>query len=517
MRRSDAPQIIEQYCTDEGNAFHAQGVDCVVFPETTEDVRQVLRNARENATPVTVSAGGTGITGGRVATRGGIVLTVEAMRDAAPRQGFEAATVRHEAAEYTLQLDRAERLAWCPAGLTLQALDELLAPDLLFPPAPTEQSATISGAVATDASGGRSFHWGPTREWVEALEVVLPDGDSLTVARGDVIADGRALCFTGDSGQSYAVLAPSYDMPPTKNAAGLHAEDGMDLVDLFVGCEGILGVVTEVCVRLADRPQLVGDVAFFGDEEAALAHADALREAARSGMPIVAIEYFDAASLRFMADQPFVSPDHQGAVYAEVAADDFAAIEALAEIIEQSDPPDDWFADEPSDHEEQRTFRHALPEGVNTWIRRHGSGKLGTDFAVPAEAFDEMMATYRAAGRAFEDATGRDGPHHALFGHLGDYHLHLNFLVAGEQEREVARGLYADLARTAVDLGGTISAEHGVGKKQIHLDGRDLPYLEVMFGADGVREIARCKASLDPECLLNPDNMIPREMVQSGR
>ncbi len=513
MRRTNDAEIIAQYATDESNAFHADAVEEVVFPEAAGDVQQVLREAYEAETLVTVSAGGTGITGGRVATSGGIVMSVEAMRAAAPRDGFEPETIYHEASEYTVMLDRERRLAWCPPAITLEALDALVGPDLLFPPAPTEQSATLGGAVATDASGARSFRWGSTREWVEALQIVLPRGDLAMIERGDVAAEGRILQFTAQSGDTHSVAAPSYDMPDTKNAAGLYASDGMDLVDLFVGSEGILGAVTDACVRLAARPEMVSDVAFFADEDAALAHADALREAADSGLPIIAIEYFDACSLRAMADQPFVSAEHRAAVYTEVEADDFDAVVALAEIVEESAPVDDWFADQPSDREEQRAFRHALPEAINTWIRRHGSGKLGTDLAVPAEGFEEMMAAYREAGRAFEEATDRPPPHHALFGHLGDYHLHMNFLVASESEREVARALYAALAQQAVDLGGTISGEHGVGKKRIQIGDREVPYLQVQFGEEGLREIARCKTALDPQGLLNPDNMIPRGFV----
>lgn len=511
MRRSNDPQVIEQYSTDESNTFFAQDVEAVVFPENVADVAEILRKASASGTPVTVSGGGTGLTGARVATCGGIIMSMELMAHAAARAGFEMVTGEHQGIAYTIALDREGERAWCPPAVTLDALDMLLAPELLFPPAPTEQSAQLGGAVAENASGARTFRYGATRDWIEALEVVLPTGEELHMRRGEVRADGRTLRFVSREGTTHTVTVPSYSMPNTKNAAGLFAADGMDLVDLFVGSEGILGVVTAVLIRLTRRPQLVSDTAFFATEEAALAHADALREAARNGAPIVSIEFYDDGALRFMADQPQVRPEHHAAVFTEVDVDEPEAVEILAEIIEHSEPLDDWFADTPRDREAQRSFRHALPENVNTWLRAHGTRKLCTDYAVPAEAFPTMMAAYHQALDAFLDVTGRPDSSSVLFGHIGDYHLHVDFLPADAAEEEAAMQQYISLARTAIALGGTITAEHGVGKKTLPIDGRDVPYLELMYGPEGLAEIAATKRALDPSWILNRGNMVPED------
>jgi len=304
-------------------------------------------------------------------------------------------------------------------------------------------------------------------------------------------------------------------MPETKNAAGLYAADGMDLIDLFVGSEGILGVITAALVRVTERPALVSDTAFFATEEAAIAHADALRNAARAGAPVVSIEFYDPGALRFMADQPQVRPEHQAAIFTEVAVDDPDAIDLLAEIIEASDPLDDWFADSERDREAQRDFRHALPENVNTWLRAHGTDKLCTDYAVPAEAFPAMMDAYHEALARFLEVTGRPDESAVLFGHIGNYHLHVDFLPADAAEEAAAMAQYIFLARTAIGLGGTITAEHGVGKKTLPADagasgdGRAVPYLELMYGPEGLNEIAAAKRALDPAWILNPGNMVP--------
>ncbi len=513
MRRSNDADVIERYAADESNTFFAEDVEAVVFPETAEHVAEVLRGANDTLSPVTISGGGTGLTGARVATCGGLVMTMELMRHARAREGFRPLSREHQGLDYTIQVASGGERAWCPPAITLEALEALLAPDLLFPPAPTERSAMIGGAVAANASGARSFMHGATRDWIEALQVVLPTGDTLHLARGDVTADGRILRFASDEGTRYEVRAPSYDMPETKNAAGLYAADGMDLIDLFVGAEGILGVVTGVLVRLTPRPTLFSDTAFFGSEEAALAHADRLRDAARQGLPIISVEFYDEGALRFMADHPQVRPEHQSAIFTELDADDESTIEALAEIIIESDPIDDWFADSDRELEAQRDLRHMLPESVNTWLRAHGTDKLCTDYAVPPEAFDRMMVAYHEACAAFLDATGRPDSSAVLFGHLGDYHLHVDFLPADADEEDASMQQYIFLARTAIDLGGTITAEHGVGKKTLPIEGRRVPYLELMYGREGLEEIARAKLALDPNAILNRGNMVPEEML----
>ncbi|MBD3292369.1 MAG: FAD-binding protein [Armatimonadia bacterium] len=517
MRRSSDPDVIERYAADESNTFFAEGVEAVVFPEHEADVAEVLRAASASRTPVTVSGGGTGLTGARVATGGGIIMTMELMRHAEGRNGFGTVSGTHGGLEYTLAVDAAGERAWCPPAITLDALEALLAPSLLFPPAPTERSAMIGGAVAENASGARSFMHGATREWIEALEIALPTGDTLHISRDDVTADARVLRFASREGTQYTVSAPSYAMPDTKNAAGLFAADGMDLVDLFVGSEGLLGVVTAVLVRLTPRPTLYSDTAFFGSEEEALACADRLREAARAGLPLLSVEFYDPGALRFMADHPQVKPEHEAAIFTELDADDPDTVEAFAEIVMETDPLDDWFADTDREREAQRDFRHSLPESVNTWLRARGTDKLCTDYAVPEEAFPAMMDAYHEACDSFLQVTGRPDSSAVLFGHIGNHHLHIDFLPADATEEDASMEQYAILAQRAIELGGTITAEHGVGKKTLPIRGRRVPYLEVMYGPEGLEEIARTKLAVDPEAILNRGNMVPAQLLDELR
>jgi D-lactate dehydrogenase (cytochrome) len=175
-----------------------------------------------------------------VATSGGLVMSMMALREAKPPpqgQGdFERLEAEHYGQQYAIYLDRARLEALVPAGMSLELLDKMLPPELYYPPDPTEATATLGGTIATNASGARTFHYGATRDWVLGLEIVLPTGEPLTLNRGEVTERDGFLRF-GD----HAIPVPQYHMPELKNAAGLYAKPGMDLVDLFVGCEAFWG------------------------------------------------------------------------------------------------------------------------------------------------------------------------------------------------------------------------------------------------------------------------------------
>ena len=519
--KQDADAIAE-FETDEGGAFHAAGVEAVYFPENVDDVAQLLREANARGISVTTSGGGTGLTGGRVATGGGWVLSTAEMREArglSPEraaqplaQGADPSRVEHEqfGRTYSILLDEERLEAVAPAGLTLELLGGMLPAGVIYPPDPTERSATLGGSIATNASGARTFHYGATRQWIEALELVLPTGEPLTVERGDVTArDGRLRFAVG--GRDLDIPIPTYPMPAVKNAAGLYAAPDMDLVDLFVGAEGILGVVTQARLKLARLDcEIIAEIAFFNSLEDAFGFVADLRQAKTEGLPVLSIEYFDGHALNFM-QHPTVRGNYAAAIYTEIAGSMDDA-EALLVALEENNVAQDWFAEDAAERQEQKDFRHSLPDGVNAYLRRQGSHKLGTDFAVPAEQFPKLLALSMEAADAFRAQFPHEGEHTATWGHLGNYHLHFNFLARNAEELTVAQRLYAGLAQQAAALGGTISAEHGLGKKTAEVNGRNVPYLQIMYGEDGLRQIAAVKQVLDPNWILNPGNMIPGPM-----
>jgi len=513
LRKRTDEEALSEFITDESGIFEAEGVAAVYYPQSEAELVEALTEANEQGILVTTSGQGTGITGGRVAVYGGVVVTTQDICAAAPRD-LPRVEAEQFGTRFAIYVDEENLQAYCPAGMSLELLDSILPDGLIYPPDPTEKTALLGSTIATNASGAGTFHYGPTRDWVLGLRVVLPNGDVVAVQRGQVRAQQGVLSFTGESGSEYTVHVPTYQMPDVKNAAGLYARPGMDLVDLFVGSEGILGIVSEAHIKLAPRPDdLIGQIAFFTSEEDALGFVDDLRKAAdKEEMRVLSIEYFDRNALEFMEHDLVQGKSYSG-VYTQVAGS-LDELEPLLVALEEHECAEDWFAETPKDEQEQKEFRHLLPEGVNSYLRRHGSQKLGTDMVVPADRFAEMLEGYRAAGEALAQRFPREGKHYLMFGHIGNYHLHVNFITHNPEELGYAKELYSGLAQQAVEAGGTISGEHGVGKKTLVSQGRTIPYLEVMYGKDGLMQIARAKKALDPNLVLNVGNVVPREYLE---
>ncbi|HEX8687379.1 MAG TPA: FAD-linked oxidase C-terminal domain-containing protein, partial [Pyrinomonadaceae bacterium] len=408
------------------------------------------------------------------------------------------------------------------AGVVLSDFQrEAKAHGLLYPPDPTEGSCYLGGTVATNASGARTFKYGPTRRYVRALKVALTTGDLLELRRGELFAgaDGGVSLPLG-GGRRIEARLPTYTMPATrKHAAGYFVAPGMDLIDLFVGSEGTLGVVTEVELALLPQPEgVLAGVVFFGTEEQLLAFVRDARGRSlksRAASPAApdgeasldarALEYFDGEALNFLRERyPLVPLGAAGAVFFEQETTERTE-EALAgawlELCERHGALADesWFGTNEHDRAEMRAFRHALPVMVNEWLARRGQRKVSTDMAVPDAAFPGMLSFYKETLRA-----GRLS--YVIFGHIGDNHVHVNILPRDDAEAAAARETYGRFVERAVSLGGTISAEHGVGKIKRE-------YLRALYGERSLREMAELKRAFDPACVLGRGNVFPEEFL----
>ena len=492
---------IQSFLADASNLAggHAAGV---AVPESAEEVAEVLARASAELTPVTVAGAGTGVVGGRVPF-GGLVLStarLNRVREIVKEGGGGRATVE--------------------AGVVLADFQrEVGARGLLYPPDPTESSCYIGGTVATNASGARTFKYGPTRRYVRRLKVALASGELLDVRRGEIRADAEGnLRVPLAGGRTIEARLPTLSMPSTrKHAAGYHVAPWVDLVDLFIGSEGTLGVVTEVEVNLLPQPEgVLAGVVFFESEDGLLAFVREARErslltresgAAKdsAGLDARALEYFDAESLSFLRERyPLVPLRAAGAVFFEQETDAGTEERLMGEwleLVERHDALADesWFGTNEHDRAEMRAFRHALPVMVNEWLARRGQRKVSTDMAVPDAAFPEMLGFYKETLRA-----GRLS--HVIFGHVGDNHVHVNILPRDDAEAAAAREIYGRFVERAVSLGGTVSAEHGVGKIKRE-------YLRTLYGEAALREMAGLKRAFDPACVLGRGNIFPEEFL----
>jgi FAD/FMN-containing dehydrogenase len=446
-----AEPVPERYLEDaSGYRGHAERV---FVPADEAGVAEILREASARAVPVTIAGAGTGITGARVPF-GGWVLSLEKLNRVDVRPGMALVGAGALLSEVHAAAQRSGQF---------------------YPPDPTETSASIGGTIATNASGSRSFRYGSTRRWVEGLRVVLADGRIMDVSRGDAI--------DFDPG---TVPLPAV----TKNTAGYPLRPGMEWVDLFAGSEGTLGVVTEARLRLLPVPQaLMGGVVFFADDERAMDAVEAWRPVEGLRM----LEYLDAPSLELLRPKyPEVPAAARAAllIEQELSGEDDPAVDAWLERIDQAGAfaEESWFALSAADRERFRKFRHALPELVNETVRRSGALKMNSDYAVPVARNREMLDYYRQ--RLEAEFPGR----YVIFGHIGDAHVHVNLLSEATDPGRAAQ-LLLEFARHAVGLGGTISAEHGLGKRKAHL-------LEIQYTEQELEAMRAVKRRLDPGNIL---------------
>ena len=489
---------IQSFLTDASNTGGGRA-ERVLFPESAEEVAGALAEASRAGTPVTVAGAGTGIVGGRV-PYGGAVLSTERL---------------NRVGEFVREED-GRGFATAGAGVVLGDFQRVAkARGLLYPPDPTEWSCFIGGTVATNASGARTFRYGPTRRYVRALQVALTTGDLLEVRRGEMFAgaDGSVEIPLG-GGRKIEARLPTYTMPAThKHAAGYFAHPDMDLIDLFIGSEGTLGVVTEAELALLPQPEgVLAGVVFFKTEEHLLAFVRDARERSLEtraekgeGIDARALEYFDGEALKFLRERyPLVPAGAAGAVFFEQETTDQTEEALMGEwlgLVEKHEAlaEESWFGTNESDRAEMRAFRHALPVMVNEWLARQGQRKVSTDMAVPDDKFPEMLRFYKETLRAGRLA-------YVIFGHIGDNHVHVNILPRDAAEAVAARETYGRFVERAVRLGGTVSAEHGVGKIKRE-------YLRALYGERHLREMAELKRAFDPACVLGRGNVFPEEFL----
>lgn len=508
------PSRIASYLSDESAAFKGKA-DIVYLPANEAELVDIVHKANENKTLLTISGAGTSLTGSRVPTLGGAVVSIEKMTSVAREEkSFEKVT----AGECTILVDKVAKRAIVPPGIRLCDLDKMLAPlGLLYPPDPTEMTAMIGGTVATNASGARSFRFGPTRNWVMGMRVVLPTGEVAELKRGGARRNIDTLPIkTVEREISIKLPDPdNYRMPNTKNAAGLFIKKDMEPIDLFIGCEGLLGIISEIEILLVDRIEhTLSVIVFFGKREDALAFVE------KSSSPscefhFLSLEYFDHRALDFMRGKyPGIPHEKAEAVLIEIPYKEEDKntpypknylMRHLEEFLVDHNSIANWAV--PSARRENvRQFRHSLPELVNEYVRAR-VGKVAGDLAVPREKFREMMDAY-------EHECGGSGIRFLMFGHIGDNHIHLNFLPDDHESAKTAKVTYQKLVQKAVSLGGTITAEHGVGKKMIRdASGKEYPCLAAQYGESGMKAIAQVKRTLDPNLILNVGNMVPREML----
>jgi FAD/FMN-containing dehydrogenase len=453
-----APPVSSDAGVREAFAQDASGLrlvpDAVARPTTYEEVAEVLRRASAAGTPVTPAGAQTSYVGGSITDRG-VVLSLRTL-DRIGEVDVEHRSMRAQAGAFLGDVKRAAA-----------------AHGLLFPPDPTsEEESSLGGAIACNSSGARSLKYGATRPWIRALSVALADGRIIEVRR------------------------PALE----KNVAGYTPIQ--DMVDWFVGSEGTLGVVLEAELALVPLPtSVIGLGLPFPTPADALAFIVAARES-RDVSPRC-LEYLDAKAFAIARD--FVGGawgrDATAYVYAEEESFDGAeppldAWLALAEAYHALADDIQVFEGEPALREARR-MRHAVPATLNERAARYrpdGGRKVSTDWAVPYPRLREALEAADAIAATFGVAPV------ATFGHAGNGHPHQHFHARDAAELETVERAVEATLRHVISMGGTVAAEHGIGK--IKRRWLALQLSDVQLGI-----MRAVKRELDPAGILAPGNV----------
>ncbi len=526
--RADSEALIrsryESYLSDE-SGLGPGSAQTIFFPVNEKQVAGFLREMNNCKTPVTISGGRTGIVGGAV-PNGGALMSLERMNRILGIKWDDRTNEWQVTVEAGIILrDFQERIAKKDLRMNENSPDSdwkdlpLFRSDsnqYLYPPDPTEESASLGGTVATDASGARTYFYGRTRKHIRALRIVLATGDVLAIRRGDYIVDSsRTAEIHCLDGRRIVLPIPSYDYAEVKSAAGYFSRRNMDLVDLFIGSEGTLGVITSVEVALAVAPSHTAMfLAFFPSSDSAVGFVLRVRSHKLVEAPLTlhSMEYLDINSVNLLRGMNRVGETSVGVRLPE--GDSWTAILSefaygdLSEAVGFLQGPLEEFGSsmesaiagiEQREKDTLRALRHMVPDAINRIVAKRKSAvpgihKFGTDTAVPNGSLQLLMRYYsqRLSASKLE---------HYVFGHIAENHLHVNLLPRNTMELDEAERLVRESVEKAVSLGGTISAEHGIGKMK-----RDL--VKTMYTDANIEQMAATKRALDPNWILSPGNIL---------
>ena len=460
MELSRDPDVRKAYARDASGLELVP--DAVARAASADDVAELVREAIGQRTTITPAGAQTSTTGASIVDHG-VLLSLSAMGR-------------------ILDVDPVRRIARVQPGVTVGGLNAHVAElGLRFAPDPTsEHDATIGGAIACNASGARSLRYGPTRAHVRGVDLVNGAGDIVQLRRPQL----------------------------EKNTVGFYASQ--DPVDWIVGSEGTLGVIVEAELALVRLPEHELGLAMpFPNEASALAFIASARERgdARLGPRAQCLEFFDGQALAIARDAvatPGWMKSGAALVYLEQAADGQDSADAMLEqwlVFAEPFGVDagdiEVYADSAALRAARR-FRHAVPAHMNdrgSARRPHGGRKVSTDWAVPYHLLARALESARRA------ADEQGVPQAVTYGHAGNGHPHQNFIANDAVELARINDVVNRTIATVLDLGGTVAAEHGLGKLKRH-------WLRTQLTATQVDVMQALKNVLDPHGVFAPGNVL---------
>jgi glycolate oxidase len=421
--------------------------DAIVFPRTAEEIAAIMKLANEHKFYVTVRGGGVGYTGGAVPVKGGIVMATGRMNR-------------------ILEINKADLVAIVEPAVTNYQLQKAVeAEGLFYPPDPSSwKESFIGGNIALNAGGPRCVKYGNTKQFVLGLDFVTPTGE--------IIKSGGRV---------------------PKNATGFHLEG------LMVGSEGMLGIVTRCILRLLPLPEARRTaLAIF---ESAQDACNCVADFTSSGILPVALELLDRTSINAIEDyEPSGLPRNAGALLIIEVDGLREAVAREAEIVREMLRKHRAIRFQEAANDAEADAIWEVRRKMSPAVARTGKIKLNHDVVVPRSRIPAML-------NFIEDLSGRSGFLIPTFGHAGDGNLHVNVMLQDNEEEMRRRGADAvrQIFEKAVELGGTISGEHGIGYAKA-------PFFDLAVTGPTMELMKTIKRALDPNGVLNPGKVFEQAM-----
>lgn len=476
---------IQNYLTDSSNL---KGFcEKVIIPETVDELTSCIKDCYESDIPYTISAGGTGLVGGRVP--------------------FEGVLVSTERINQIIEFNPESQYVVAEAGVIRKDLDEFLENQGYFlPPNPTETSSYVGGNLACNSSGARTFKYGTIRDYALELDIVLPDGEKIFLKRDEksLVTNNNFLLQLPNRKRIEFKIPTIPKINASKNTAGYYLYDGMHLLDLFIGSEGSLGTIVSSKFKILPKPEnVLGLIVFFDQLEKSLDFIAETRDMSKinqSNLPSARlIEFFDRNSLNLaLQDYPEIPTGACCAVWIEQEYEKNEEEKILTLWLEHIAKfsiykNETWVALNDSEHRRFAEFRHSIPTRVFELVAQTKYPKIGSDVAVNDCLFKKYFLN-------LVEQLDQNKLQYFIWGHFGNSHLHLNIVPRSEEENKLSHKIYDWHIMEALSLGGTYSAEHGTGKLK-------RKYLELMYGKDIVLKMKEIKLIFDPKNLLGRGNL----------
>ncbi|GAX62840.1 dehydrogenase [Candidatus Scalindua japonica] len=418
--------------------------DIVVRPGSTTDVSNTLRIANKYEVPIYARGAGSGLTGGAVPLMGGIVFDLKNMD--------KIIEIRPD--DFTATVE--------PGVVTKQLQDEVAKFDLFYPPDPSSAAfSTIGGNVAECAGGITGLKYGVTRDYILALEIVLPDGSVIKTG-------GRKL----------------------------RGVVGYDLTRLFTGSEGTLGIFTKITVKLIPKPEKIRTLAaYFRDRDDAIDAADQIIDNNILPRTLEFLDYMTINAVRSYSGTD-IDEDVKALLLVDIDGTD-ESISYEMPIIENACKGSGAFKTKISETGKERDAIWADRRSISPALYNIAPHKINEDICVPRSKIKEAL-------QRIDRINDQQTIYIANFGHIGDGNIHVNIMYNNDPgQEELAERIVNRVMKEVVALGGSISGEHGIGNKKSQFMEFEIPPREYDI-------MKRFKNYFDPKGIMNPGKMFIR-------